>query len=118
MKDILKKIFDKKIATPVFVGAGTFAIFTFIVFPGLTVANTMLNIISALFGIFTLIYLFYYLSFDKFFGDMINELEPGETELDYIPKEEVEKIIKKTTKRKPKKSEFPMEPHHTPKKKK
>lgn len=116
MKDIFKKIFNQKIASPIFVGTGTFAIFTFIVFPGLTVANTLLNIISGLFGIFTLIFIFYYLNIDIFLTRINSEIEPGETELDYIPKEEIKKkkVYKKkdTKKDKPKKSEFPIKPHH------
>jgi hypothetical protein len=97
MEDILKKIFNKKIATPIFVGFGTFAIFTFIVFPGLTVSNTILNILSALIGVFTLTYVFFYIKADKFIESFKN-IEPGETELDYINPED----LKTTKKRNPK----------------
>jgi hypothetical protein len=98
MKQLLEKIFNKKVSSPIFVGFGTFAIFTFIVYPGLTVANTILNILSALVGLFTLVFIFYYIGGDKFV-ETINDIEPGETEFDYIPKDEVEKIKKKTTKK-------------------
>ena len=97
MKELFKKVFDKKIATPIFVGCGTFAIFTFIVFPGLTQADTILNILAALVGIFTLVFVFYYLKVDEVYESVI---EPGETELDYIPKEEVIKK-KRTIKKNP-----------------
>lgn len=112
MKDILNKVFDKKIVKPIFVGVGTFAILTFIVFPGLTVANTAFNIVSAIIGLFTLVFVFYYLK-----GDEVNvTIEPGETELDYISPDELQPK-KKSVKKKPvKKSEFPIEPHHTTKK--
>jgi len=33
MKQLLEKVFNKKVSSPIFVGFGTFAIFTFIVFP-------------------------------------------------------------------------------------
>jgi hypothetical protein len=102
MKELLKKVFSKKISTPVFVGFGVFAIFTFIVFPGLTVNNTFLNIISTIIGIFTLVYIFYYINGDKVYETFMN-VEPGETELDFIPPEELKpknKVVKKKPKTK------------------
>lgn len=114
MKDLLKKVFNEKTSSPIFVGFGTFAIFTFVVFPGLTASNTILNILSALLGLFSLIFIFYYLRFDKVY-DSLTQVEPGETELDYINPEEL-KPKKKTTKKKVTKSEFPLPPHHTTKK--
>jgi len=114
MKDLLKKVFNEKTSSPIFVGFGTFAIFTFVVFPGLTASNTILNILSALLGLFSLIFIFYYLRFDKVY-DSLTQVEPGETELDYINPEEL-KPKKKTTKKKVTKSEFPLPPHHPTKK--
>ncbi len=98
MKQLLEKVFNKKISSPIFVGFGTFAIFTFIVFPGLTVSNTILNILSGIVGLFTICFLYYYINMDKFV-DKIMHIEPGETELDYISKDEIEKIKKKRTKK-------------------
>ncbi len=126
MKELFKKVFSKKTATPIFVGFGAFAIMTFIVFPGLTAANTILNIFSGLIGLFTLIFIYYYINMDKFVGEYIN-IEPGETELDYINPEELKPVKKRNTKqfdgvksdeqfvktRKKKKSEFPLPPHHS-----
>jgi hypothetical protein len=111
MKEILKKVFDKKISLPIIIGSGTFAIFTFIVFPGLTAANTLVNILSGLLGLFTFVFIFYYLKLDKTY-EQRSQLEPGETELDYVSKEEL-KPKKKVVVKKPKKPEFPMEPHHS-----
>jgi hypothetical protein len=111
MKDLFKKVFSEKTSSPIFVGFGVFAIFTFIVFPGLTVASTIFNILSALLGLFTLIFVFYYLRVDKIYESMTH-VEPGETELDYINPEEL-KPKRKTTKKKTTKPEFPMAPHHT-----
>ena len=110
MKEILKKVFDKKISLPIIIGSGTFAIFTFVVFPGLTAANTLVNILSGLLGLFTFIFIFYYLKLDKTY-EQRSQLESGETELDYVSKEEL-KPKKKVVVKKPKKPEFPMEPHH------
>ena len=98
MKQLLEKVFNKKVSSPIFVGFGTFAIFTFIVYPGLTIDNTILNILSALIGIFTLVFIFYYIGGDKII-ETVKDIEPGETEFDYIPKEEIEKIKKKTSKK-------------------
>jgi hypothetical protein len=103
MKQLLEKVFNKKICSPIFIGLGTFAIFTFIIFPGLTASDTLINVVSALVGLFTLAFIFYYMKGDEIL-ETINDIEPGETELDYIPKEEVEKIKKKVTKKK-------MQPH-------
>lgn len=96
MKQLLEKVFNKKICSPIFIGLGTFAIFTFIIFPGLTAANTIVNILSGILGLFTLVFIFYYLRGNEIL-ETIKDIEPGETELDYIPKEEVEKIKKKRT---------------------
>lgn len=114
MKDILKKVFDKKISLPILIGLATFAIFTFIVFPGLSAANTIINILSGLLGLFTFVFIFYYLRLDKTYYEMqVDETitQPGETELDYVSKEDLTPK-KKTVRKKPKKPEFPMEPHH------
>ncbi len=113
MKELFKRVFSKNTATPIFVGFGVFTIFTFIVFPGLTASNTIFNILSGTLGLFTLIFVYYYINMDKFVGKYVN-IEPGETELDYInPDELVPK--KKRDKKKVTKSEFPMPPHHTKK---
>lgn len=99
MKDLFKKVFSEKTSSPIFVGFGTFAIVTFIVFPGLTAANTVINIISAIIGLFTICFLYYYINMDKFV-DKVFHIEPGETELDYINPEELQPKKKKSIKKK------------------
>ena len=104
---MFNQIFNKKVVVPFFQFAGVIAIFTFIVFPGLTAADTIVNIFSAIIGFFTMLALFYMVTnwFQKY-----DSIEPtkqiGETELDYVPKPKA--------KRKPKvsKSEYPLPPHH------
>lgn len=98
MKDLFKKVFSQKTASPIFVGFGAFAIITFIVFPGLTAANTVLNILSGILGLFTLVFIYYYINMDLFIDKIIN-IEPGETELDYINPEELQPKKKKTAKK-------------------
>jgi hypothetical protein len=78
----------------------------YLIFPGLTAANTLANISASLGAIVLGLFVYYYIVPDK----PEEEIKPGETELDYIPQEEV--LKKKRTK----KSEFPMPPHN-PKKK-
>lgn len=114
MKELIKKVFNKKITTPIFIVFGVLGVFNFIVFPGLTTADTAANIVSAIFGVFTLVFLFYYI--DWFMLVEPPKEEPGETELDYIPKNEVVKKKRKSGKKKAQ-SEFPMPPHQPIKRK-
>ena len=80
----------------------------FAIFPGLTAANTILNILAGIGLLLLLVWgglaLYEYVRSSEGLVDM-NELKEAETELDYIPKPKV--------KRKPKvaKSEYPLEPH-------
>lgn len=77
-----------------FVFIGVVGLFEFVVWPGLTVANTMFNILSLILGVLTLGFTFYFIKntlFDKKIEqDLLNlilsdeEREP-ETELDYDP---------------------------------
>ncbi len=99
-----------------FVSVGVIGLFEFVIWPGLTVADTLLNILSGIFGVLTLGFVFYFVKntwWDKKESDMITLLsvdqnkEP-ETELDYNPKlmkkkrtSPVERVIKResTTKK-------------------
>ena len=54
MKEIVKKVFSKKVTTPVFVIFGFFGILNFIIFPGLITPDTVSNIVSALLAVVTL----------------------------------------------------------------
>lgn len=106
MKETLKKTFNPDVLAVVGVVFTIGLIFQIIVFPGLTASNTILNILSLLVGIFSLLFAFHSIRWKKLF-DFLSEdeenIEPGETELDYLPKEEVVKK-KKTNKEKIKKS--------------
>ncbi len=77
--------------------------FHFLIFPGLTIANTIINILSALWGVMTLMFLFYYVRYAYFNNEPFELFTPDpnkqpETELDYIPPKG------KTKKRTPKES--------------
>ncbi len=103
--NMLNKIFTNIIKSKTTI---TFLVFFFIgisyqflIFPGLTVANTIINIISAIFSVGTAMFAVFYIRF-MYFNDEPFELftpdpnnEP-ETELDYDPK----KVVK--TEKKPK----------------
>lgn len=126
----IKTFFNSGMLDLVGMVIGIVLVFEFIVFPGLTEPNTILNIISALIGIVTTL-LFIYLApgcfnrFKNIFESSLDEIKLGETELDYIPKEEILKKKRNTkqfdgvksdqpfvkTRKKPKKPEFPMKPH-------
>jgi len=94
MKELLKKVFSQKTSSLIFVGFGTFSIFTFIVIPCLISSLFILNLISVALGLFTIIFLYYYIKMDRFLSRFIN-VEPGETELDYINPNELKPKNKK-----------------------
>lgn len=97
MKQALIKLFTKTNIEPVLVGLGIFLILTFLIFPGLTESNTLINIISALGAILLSLFVFYYLG-----GEKINTKE---TELNHIPQEELK------TKTRTKKTVVPKQSH-------
>lgn len=118
MNELIKKVFSKKVITPIFVALGVFLVFTFIIFPGLTTNDGMINIVSALIGIFTLVFLFYYIDGFKVIKLTDEQIkEKLESELGPVIDEMAKDVLAKPKKKKTK-PEFPMEPHHKPKNKK
>jgi len=93
---MFNQIFSKKVIVPFFQFLGIIAIFTFIVFPGLTAADTIVNIFSLIIGFFTLLALYYFVKSWFVIDEATKENEPGETEFDYVP------LVKPKVKRKPK----------------
>ena len=97
MKELLKKTFDTNVLAVVGVVLGLILTFEFVVFPGLTESDTILNILSLLIGIFSILFTFHFIQWKKLFDFLSQEeIKPGETELDYIPKDEVVKKKKNT----------------------
>jgi phosphate/sulfate permease len=97
MKNILKKLISKNLVEALLVIFGTIAIFQWVVAPGLTTDITAVNILSAIIGftsgLFVILYIKEVIFPSKEFTTSIKE---SETELDYVPKP------KPKTKRKPK----------------
>ena len=98
----------KKYKTQIFNVITIFLILQFAIFPGLTAANTIMNILAGIAFLLLIVWggiaLYDYVRSSDGIVDT-NELKEAETELDYVPKPK--------PKRKPKvtKSEFPVEPH-------
>ena len=94
MKETLKKTFNPQVLSVVGVVFGIIMTFQFIVFPGLTASDTVLNILALLVGIFSLLFAFHFIKWKKLFDFLSDDdkpIPPGETELDYLPKEEIVK---------------------------
>jgi hypothetical protein len=90
-----------KFTKPILIIILIFIIFDFIVFPGLTASDTIQNILGLLVGIFTILSGYQLIEWENLFQSSSNDIEtikPGETELDYIPKEEI--LKKKRTHKK------------------
>ena len=97
---MFNQIFNKKVVVPFFQFVGIIAIFTFIVFPGLTAADTIVNIFSSIIGFFTMLALFYFVTnwFQK--DELTDEQikEKLESELGPVINK-MAKEVKKTTKK-------------------
>jgi energy-coupling factor transporter transmembrane protein EcfT len=102
---MFNQIFSKKVVVPFFQFVGIIAIFTFIVFPGLTAADTIVNIFSSIIGFFTMLALFYFVT-TWFQKDELTDAEikaklEGELGpvIDKMAKEVLAKPKKKATKK-------------------
>ncbi len=97
---MFNKIFSKKVVVPFFSVLGVIAIFQWIVFPGLTAADTLVNIFAGIIGFFTLVFVYYSLGIDKIVFNYSN----SDGLIDKEELKEVEQIVKEKTKtkRKPK----------------
>jgi len=94
MKETLKKVFDKSVLLVVGVIFGCGIIFKYVVFPGLTDTDSYLNILSTLIGIFTVVLVYRIVQWKdlvEFLSSKDEVVPPGETELDYVPEEEIKK---------------------------
>jgi hypothetical protein len=99
MLNKIKKTLQKPLVESILLGISVFIILDFLIFPGLTAPNTIYNILSVIgFGVLSL-FIYQYIDFK--FKEADSSVNPGETELDYIPKEEIVKK-KRTTKKKTK----------------
>jgi Na+(H+)/acetate symporter ActP len=90
MKEALKKVFDKSVLAVISVLVLFVVVFEYVVFPGLTVADTYVNILSAIVGLLTILFVYHFIQWRALFDYLFGKDEvvpPGETELDYLPKE-------------------------------
>ena len=85
----MKKILQKPLVEGILICCFIFFILDFLIFPGLTAPNTIYNILSVI-GVGVL-GLFIYQYVDIRYKKDDEVIVPGETELDYIPKDEVVK---------------------------
>lgn len=89
----------------------------YIIYPGLTVSNSFLNLLTVILSIIVIGITILFIDERLLKKREDRVIQPGETEYDYIPKDEIVKKKRATKKKdepsvKPKKkSEFPMKPH-------
>lgn len=96
MKETLNKVFGSKFIKSLTVLVVSALVFDFLIFPGLTTANTIINIASVLLMLINMVFLFYFFKLDSiFFNEIEVEVDPGETELDYIPPTETKVKVRK-----------------------
>jgi energy-coupling factor transporter transmembrane protein EcfT len=98
---MFNQIFSKKVVVPFFQFVGIIAIFTFIVFPGLTAADTIVNIFSAIIGFFTMLALFYFVT-NWFKKDELTDEQIKaklESELGPVIDEMAKEVLAKPTKK-------------------
>jgi len=105
MKEVLKKSFSIRSLEPFLVGIFIILLLEYVVYPGLTTANTIINLLSGGLALGILIFLYYYLRIKVLDKKNPDEIESGETELDYVPLKETKRkkvVIKKQTVKKTK----------------
>jgi hypothetical protein len=102
MKNVFKKLISRDLLEPLLVASGSIAIFQWVVAPGLSTNITLVNILSAVIGFITILFVVLYVKEFIFPSNKTNLdiSEGGETELDYEPAP-VKKPRKPQTKRKP-----------------
>ena len=98
MKKTVQKIKEGGILEPIFTILFTLLLLTFVIYPFLTEASTIHNLLGLIFAIGIVVFDYYY--FKSFFEKEEHDIKPGETELDYIPVEELEIKKKKVNKKK------------------
>lgn len=75
MKEILKNSFSFKTLEPFILGIGSVLLMEFLIFPGLSVANTFINLISAVALVGFLIFIIRYLKFKLWDSPNSEEIE-------------------------------------------
>jgi hypothetical protein len=97
MKVTTKKKFSIKSLNPFIVGIVVLLLLEFLIFPALTKANTLLNLLGGGLGVGLVVFLYEYVK-KKIHNVVPDELPGGETELDYINPEELKPKRKRNLK--------------------
>lgn len=108
MKETLKKVFDKSVLIVVLVLFLFVGLFEYVVFPGLSASDSYINVLSLIIGLLSVMFIYHFIQWKDLFNFVKGKdsedvvVPPGETELDYIPQEEInkKKTVKKTVKKK------------------
>jgi hypothetical protein len=98
MRKTINKLFPRKIVEPIVMVIISFLILEFLIFPGLTIENTFINIISGIFGIILgLVFLTYadniikdYFEKKDDWGGLTNEELIGDDEIPNVKSKEKE----------------------------
>lgn len=99
MEEVLKKVFDKSVMAVIAVLIIFVLTFEYVVFPGLSVADTYVNILSFIIGVIAVMFMYHFVQWSALIEYIVGKKEvipPGETELDYIPKKELKDRKPKT----------------------
>jgi hypothetical protein len=99
MKKTIQKIKEGGILEPIFTILFTLLLLTFVIYPFLTEASTIHNLLGLIFAVGIIVFDYYY--FKSYFEKQEDiEIKPGETELDYLSQEDLKPKTKKTQKKK------------------
>ena len=103
-KKIFKDLLNSKFTTSFLVGLLIVFLYHFIIFPGLTTANTIMNIGSAIIGVISLMFVYFFIKHHYFNGEDFELFTPDpnkepETELDYHPNPNTDKKKRKSRKK-------------------
>ena len=97
---MFNQIFSKKVLVPFFQFLGIVAIFEWIIFPGLTAADTIVNVFSVIIGFFTLLALYYIVKSWFVSDELTDEQIKAKLESELGPViDNMAKEVKKTTKK-------------------
>jgi Na+(H+)/acetate symporter ActP len=123
MKEALKKVFDKSVLAVLAVLIVFVLVFEYIVFPGLTAADTYVNILSVIVGLVSIMFVYHFIQWRDLSDFILGKDRTPSVEIEstYQPKEvavKKKKVYKKkkTTKKKVV-DEEPTKPKTTTKKK-
>ena len=93
MKQALNKLLSNKYLEPIIFLLVMSLLYEFVIKSGLASSDTFINTITSIFVLFLMVFSYYYIAGFKIFKDEEEEhhIEPGETEFDYIPHDEIKK---------------------------